>query len=555
MAVKAFSYLRFSSAAQAAGDSLRRQLALAEAWAAKHPEIELDTTTRDLGVSAYKGEHRVKGALAAFLKRVEQGQIPPGSFLLIEAFDRLSRENETVAINLLTSITLAGIKVVTLRDGSTYDDKSDAMDLMRAILIMSNAHGENRQRGARLAESWADKKKTARETGKVLTRRGPAWTKFNEATERFDLVPQRADVVRRIFKECTEGLGSSAIARRLNEDPDVEPFVAGSKGFHAGYVLTILKSPSVIGTYTPTLWSKTAGERAVRQPDGDEITGYYPPVIDKELFERCQAILTVRNKHPTRGRRGKTFPNILLGLGKCEACGGTLVLGNHMNKERVRYLRCYNSSRGFRCPNKTRYSLPKVQCWLEFFLAKAKWQDVPYEAAHDLTPLIAQRDDLKNKIANLLDQLEISSSVGGRLREREAELAKVEKAISTAVAADLLARRLTHTEAADEALKWVRSFSTLEGDDLYRARSKAHALLVDVFDFVMPVAEGMFVGKGRQARWIGDNAMTDHFPLPDGPIPSGDVLAELRGAITISWGEVADQAEAATFKASLRGPK
>lgn len=103
MAIKAFSYLRFSSAAQAAGDSLRRQLALAEEWAAKHPEIELDTTTRDLGVSAYKGEHRVKGALAAFLKRVEQGQIPPGSFLLIEAFDRLSRENETVAINLLTA--------------------------------------------------------------------------------------------------------------------------------------------------------------------------------------------------------------------------------------------------------------------------------------------------------------------------------------------------------------------------------------------------------------------------------------------------------------------
>ncbi|MBO0111153.1 recombinase family protein, partial [Listeria monocytogenes] len=78
--VKAYSYMRFSSAAQREGDSLRRQLQAAKDWAAARPDVELDTTTRDLGVSAYKGEHRVRGALASFLKRIEQGDIPTGSY-------------------------------------------------------------------------------------------------------------------------------------------------------------------------------------------------------------------------------------------------------------------------------------------------------------------------------------------------------------------------------------------------------------------------------------------------------------------------------------------
>ena len=136
MPVKAYSYMRFSSAAQREGDSLRRQLQAARDWADARPEVELDTTTRDLGVSAYKGEHRVRGALASFLKRIEQGDIPTGSYFLIESFDRLSRETEMVAVNLLTSITLAGIKVVTLVDGHEYHAGSDAMDIMRAVIVM-----------------------------------------------------------------------------------------------------------------------------------------------------------------------------------------------------------------------------------------------------------------------------------------------------------------------------------------------------------------------------------------------------------------------------------
>ncbi|WP_292063648.1 recombinase family protein [Brevundimonas sp. UBA7664] len=550
MTVTAYSYTRFSSAAQKEGDSLRRQLALADEWAAKHPDVVLDTTTRDLGVSAYHGEHRVKGALASFLKRIEKGQIAPGSYLLIEQFDRLTREAEVVAMNLLTSILLAKIRVVTLNDETELDETADAMDLMRAILSLSAGHIENKRRGGRLAEAWADKKRRARETGEILSKRGPAWTVFNETKKRFDLIPERADIVRRIFRECVEGFGSSTITNRLNEDPTVKPFVEGSSGFHAGYVLTILKSPSVVGTYTPTLWSKTAGERANRTPDGSEIEGYYPEVIDRDLFERVQAILAMRSKHPKRGRRGKTFPNILLGLGRCEACHGTLILGNYMNKERVRYFRCYNSSRGHRCGNKTRYPLPPIQERLENFLIKAKFEDAPVGDTHNIEPLLLKRSDLQRRIENLLDLMEAGEPVGDRLRVRRGELADVDKAIAQAKAADLLARHRSHRDAVVEALDWVQSFRNLDGDDLYTARAKANALLNDAFDSIMPVASGgMFIAKNERARWVGDNAMTDWFDLPDEV--TGAALAKAKTPVIIQWGEVSTYAEAEAFRKAL----
>src|SRR5918911_1432649 len=94
----AYSYIRFSTPEQRKGDSLRRQTEAAADWCRRN-NVHLDTTTtlHDLGKSAYTGEHRKnpdRHALAAFLKLVEAGKVPRGSYLLIENLDRLSREDE-----------------------------------------------------------------------------------------------------------------------------------------------------------------------------------------------------------------------------------------------------------------------------------------------------------------------------------------------------------------------------------------------------------------------------------------------------------------------------
>src|SRR5262245_50386478 len=100
----AFSYIRFSHPSQAEGDSLRRQTEAAKAWCEKNGvRLDTSTTLRDLGKSAFLGEHRKnpdRHALAAFLKLAEAGQVPRNSYLIIENLDRLSREHERAALRL-----------------------------------------------------------------------------------------------------------------------------------------------------------------------------------------------------------------------------------------------------------------------------------------------------------------------------------------------------------------------------------------------------------------------------------------------------------------------
>jgi DNA invertase Pin-like site-specific DNA recombinase len=88
---RAYSYLRFSTPEQERGDSLRRQTSMAEAYADKHG-LELDARSyRDLGVPAFRGANADTGMLGEFLELVRAKEIAPGSYLLVESMDRLSR--------------------------------------------------------------------------------------------------------------------------------------------------------------------------------------------------------------------------------------------------------------------------------------------------------------------------------------------------------------------------------------------------------------------------------------------------------------------------------
>src|SRR5919106_809754 len=112
----AYSYIRFSTPEQAKGDSLRRQTEAAKAWCARHG-VRLDTslTFRDLGKSAFLGAHRTnpdRYALAAFLKLVQDGRVPRGSYLVIESLDRLTREHVRAGLMLLLGLIESGVRIV-----------------------------------------------------------------------------------------------------------------------------------------------------------------------------------------------------------------------------------------------------------------------------------------------------------------------------------------------------------------------------------------------------------------------------------------------------------
>lgn len=151
---KAYSYLRFSTPEQMRGDSFRRQSAMAQQWAAQNG-VELDEklTFEDPGVSAYKGANAETGMLAEFREAVRVGMIEPGSFLLIESLDRLSRDAARKAMRLLEDICEQGISVVTLADGRVYTDSnlsSGPISFMMAFMVMIRANEESATKSRRV---------------------------------------------------------------------------------------------------------------------------------------------------------------------------------------------------------------------------------------------------------------------------------------------------------------------------------------------------------------------------------------------------------------------
>src|SRR5262245_55030636 len=148
---KAYSYIRFSTPQQAKGDSHRRQADKAARYAEEHGlALDSDLNLTDFGVSAYRGKNAKTGALGVFLRAVEDGTVPRGSFLLVENIDRLTREDVPDATMLFLQIINAGIVVVTLTNRERYSrerlNSGTSRHLLHHLGAYSRQSGELPQR-------------------------------------------------------------------------------------------------------------------------------------------------------------------------------------------------------------------------------------------------------------------------------------------------------------------------------------------------------------------------------------------------------------------------
>lgn len=334
---KAYSYIRMSTEAQLSGDSTRRQEKASRDYAAANGLVLAeDAELRDIGISAFKGRNLSEGALGTFLEAVKAGRVEKGSTLIVESLDRLSRQQVIHALGLFTELMKSGLRIVTLDDGAVYDqDETNLAQLMMSLVAMSRAHEESAIKSARVGAAWAQKRRNASEV--KMTARCPAWLVLSEDRKRFEAVPNRVDVVRHIFDLCDRGLGAFAIAKRLSVE-EVPTFGRGST-WAATSVDKILKNSAVIGQFQP---HRMVEGRSV--PDGEPIPDYYPPVVDADLFHRCQAARAARRING-RGRKGRGHPNLFSGLARCGTCNAPM---RYVYKGRQAYLVCAASREG-RC--------------------------------------------------------------------------------------------------------------------------------------------------------------------------------------------------------------
>jgi predicted site-specific integrase-resolvase len=312
--VIAYSYARVSSAPQAYGAGIGRQLEAAALYAGSKG-YELDETLRDIGRSAYSGEHR-KGALGGFLAAVEKGRIARGSVLMIEAMDRLSREEVIDAMLLVTGLITSGISIATLEDQILYsrDTIKENQSLMYVLVgKMQQANQYSERLSMRVTHGKAVSKERKLKEGKALTVMCPAWIRVVDGT--YQVIPERAAIVRRIFDELEAGQGKETIVGRLNQEK-VPTFdragqgMAGirkTKGWHLSYLGKLIANSAVVGDYTPA-------------KGGDVVQGHFGEgVISRQQLERVRA-----GRKPA-GRRGRQYRNVLTGLMRCGRCGASMI--------------------------------------------------------------------------------------------------------------------------------------------------------------------------------------------------------------------------------------
>jgi len=441
---KAYSYIRFSTPGQKKGDSLRRQLELSERYA-KENDLILDNTLKmnDFGLSAFKGHHTEKGALGKFLELVQAGKIEPGSFLIVESLDRLSRETVINALEQFTTLIRNGIKIVTLQDNMLYSKETienSYSQLLISISIMSRAFEESLTKSKRLKAAWDNKRTKLTTENKKLTSKAPAWLKLNKKNQTFELIPERADIVLRIFREYLAGKGVVTISKQFNKE-GLENWGKQKNGWHRSYIQKILHSKAVLGEFQP---GKMVSEKNL--PAGEPIKNYFPPLISHDDFFRVKEKLIQNTTF--KGKTGNLH-SLFTRLVKCAYCGSNVVFLNKGSTQKGgKYLSCSKADLAMGCNSKPIKYDPFEKTILEFCIGL------------NISDLL----DAKGNQSEISALLNHQKSISGELNSLEAEKKNLLSAISQSPDETVQVQLMENLQGRNDSIKNLQA----EGLDIDR---------------------------------------------------------------------------------------
>lgn len=499
----AYSYIRFSTPEQLKGDSLRRQLELSEKYVAEKG-LTLDTTIkmRDLGLSAFDKSNVTKGALGGFLKAIEQGRIPKGSYLLVEHLDRLSRAEVLDALGQFISILSAGITIVTLLDPVqeySYESvNANPMLLLITISMMAGSHDESKKKVKRLSEVWGKKLDAVISDKKVLTTQVPLWLTVKDK-KKLELIPERAEVVRRVFQLAKDGVGQLSIAKILNSDT---PYWGRSGSWQESYIIKILKNHAVYGAI------KIRGEL---------VEGYYPPVISRDEFLFVTKLRQDRRVSKAGNKKGSRLSNLFSGLVYCGYCGSSMVMsGSTVANQEQKYLVCKGARVGStdcKCVNWNYLDIETIFLFrcanlnLSMLFGETKSEDMN-KLESQKTSIIVAIEDMTHKIENLYRAIENEFHQGlmDRIKKYETEIGVLDKQLSDVESAIAVKRHASNSSASRMSylLKLFKALTkTQDESELRIIRESVQGQIKDIVKRIELYPTGPALNKAeREMRFM-----------------------------------------------------
>jgi DNA invertase Pin-like site-specific DNA recombinase len=473
------SYSRLSDPSQVLGDGERRQRDAFLAFCRTFDLTPADETFIDRGRSGFKGDHRKKGDFGRLIDLAKTGHFPPGTVIVVEAWDRLGRLRPDRQVALVAELLRTGVDIGICRLSDSFTEADFGTHKWTTLAVFAQlAHQESVQKSDRVHAAWVQKKKRARlgqcqrpteamgAGGVLLTSRVPAWVRVVNGKP--ELVPEKALVVKLVFRLAAEGWGVQRITSRLVRDK-VPPL--HGDGWDRSYVARLLRNRAARGEYQPMAFvipekfrlpdgkAKAGWDgNKVRVKDGEPVKDYFPAAVTEEEYNAARAGAEGR-KHQRQPRGDDAKLNLFARLVRDAKDGSAFFLTARPKRS------------GHRQTGGNNYVLQN----LASTRGESPCRSLPYDVFEEAVLRLLREVDPKAVVKGKGTAPDAVVVLEGKLAELDAEIGKLKARLATRYS-DAVADVLQDKEASRPALEkqkadaqWASAHPP--GQALARARS------------------------------------------------------------------------------------
>lgn len=312
--IKVAAYARVSTDREEQEDSFERQVDYYTRYINNKNEWDFVGIYADPGITGTQAEKRPQ-----FLKMINDAVSGKINKIIVKSIARFARNTEE-ALKYIRILKEAGVGVYF--ETNNQDTSEPGGEIMITILA---AMAEEESRTISKNVTWAMDKKFEKGDMMLNYSRFLGYTK-NENGE-LVIVPEEAEIVKRIYREYIGGKSINAIANGLDVDNISTP--SNGKKWYKTVIVSILTNEKYIGT---ALMNKTY-KRDVLSKKREKNTGqkkmylvenHHPAIISKETFELVQALISERKitegySNSNKGRYSSKYP--FSKKIKCGECG------------------------------------------------------------------------------------------------------------------------------------------------------------------------------------------------------------------------------------------
>lgn len=289
------------------------------------------------------------------MRLIEASRAQAFDILIVEALDRLSRDQEDLA-GLYKRLTFQGVKIIAVHDGAADPVQIGVRGMLGSLYLLDLANKVRRGMDGVIRD------------GRHAGGRAYGYRPIPGKPGELEIVPEEAEVVRRIFGLYRRGTSPRSIAAMLNKDGVPPPrgrawnasTINGNKARGHGIIQNPLYRGQIVWNRVRMVLDPDTGKRISRV--NPESEWRYADAPHLRIVEDGDAEAAIQRKaERTRDvtRKEPRTKRMLSGLLKCGCCGGSMVIsGSDRSGQRII---CSTFKESGSCSNRGRYYIEKVE--------------------------------------------------------------------------------------------------------------------------------------------------------------------------------------------------